>query len=57
MCETHAAEMARVEIGFFYSLNEDMQWHAPASGRRRRQNLFSDVSIEFEKTLPVQLPK
>ncbi len=28
-------------------LDKDMQWYAPASGRRGRQHIFSDTAIPF----------
>ena len=28
-------------------LDKDMQWYAPASGRRGRQHIFSDAAIQF----------
>lgn len=28
-------------------LDKDMQWHAPASGKRGRQRIFSDAAIQF----------
>ena len=28
-------------------LNKEMQWYAPASGKRGRQQLFSDAAIQF----------
>ena len=28
-------------------LDRDMQWYAPASGKRGRQQIFSDRAIEF----------
>ncbi len=28
-------------------LDKDMQWYAPASGKRGRQRVFSDAAIQF----------
>ena len=28
-------------------LDKDMQWYAPASGKRGRQQVFSDAAIQF----------
>lgn len=28
-------------------LDKDMQWYAPANGRRGRQRVFSDAAIQF----------
>lgn len=32
-------------------LDKDMQWYAPASGKRGRQHVFRDAAIEFGQSL------
>ena len=41
----YAALKARGSLTIW--LDKDMQWYAPASGRRGRQQIFSDAAIQF----------
>ncbi len=41
----NAALKARGSLAFW--LDKDMQWCAPASGKRGRQHIFSDAAIQF----------
>jgi hypothetical protein len=43
--EYNAALKARGSLTIW--LDKDMQWYAPASGRRGRQHIFSDAAIQF----------
>lgn len=43
--EYNAALKARGSLTIW--LDKDMQWHAPASGKRGRQHIFSDAAIQF----------
>ena len=41
----NAALKARGSLAIW--LDKDMQWYAPASGKRGRQHVFSDAAIQF----------
>lgn len=41
----NAALKARGQLTIW--LDKDMQWYAPASGKRGRQRVFSDAAIQF----------
>ena len=43
--EYNAALKARGSLTIW--LDKDMQWYAPASGKRGRQRVFSDAAIQF----------